>query len=260
MSEKYHEICKICHSPSAPYGEATVLKKYKATYVRCIECGFIQTGEPYWLQEAYSAAIAGQDVGIMSRNLNNCEVVSAIVSLLFPKVKDAVDFGAGHGILVRLLRDRGFNFFWLDRYATNDYARGFEATQNRKYDFLTAFEVLEHLSDPVSEISHLMEFSENVLVSTCLVPHPTPNLNEWWYFMPSSGQHISFYTEKSLELLARRFKKNLLSFNSYHLFSAQRKNRLLFELACRPRAARLMNRFLRRPGLGPSDLSVMIKE
>jgi hypothetical protein len=83
-----------------------------------------------------------QDVGIMLRNLMNREVASAVLNLLFPKMSSAVDFGAGHGVFVRLMRDRGFNFFWSDLHATNDYARGFEYQEGSTYDFLTAFEVL----------------------------------------------------------------------------------------------------------------------
>ena len=164
--------CKICGAASRLFDEAIVLRKHTARYFRCVECGFLQTEEPHWIDEAYSSAIAGQDVGIMARNLTNGHVASAVLNLLFPKVSEAVDFGAGHGIFVRIMRDRGFNFFWSDRYATNDYARGFEAPAGKRFDFLTAFEVLEHLPDPISDVSRLMELSDNVFVSTALVPSP----------------------------------------------------------------------------------------
>src|SRR5580704_271178 len=246
--------CKICGGASRLFDEAIVLKKHKAMYFRCVDCGFLQTEEPYWVEEAYSSAIAGQDVGIMARNLTNCHVVTAVLNLLFPGTSEAVDFGAGHGIFVRMMRDRGFNFFWSDPYASNDYARGFEAPSGKKVEFLTAFEVLEHLPDPVSDISRLMELSDNVFVSTGIVPTPTPKVNDWWYFMPSSGQHISFYTKESLQSLATRFQRHLLSTDSYHLFSSKRHSRPLFQLAVRPRAARILNSMFRRPSLIPSDL------
>jgi Methyltransferase domain len=236
-----------------------ILKKYSVQYFRCQQCGFIQTEQPFWLEEAYSSAIASQDVGIMRRNLINCEVTSAILSLLYPGMSKAVDFGAGHGVFVRLMRDRGFNFFWSDLHAKNDYARGFESPEDATFDFLTAFEVLEHLIDPVSELSRLMSLSDNVFVSTSTVPQPTPQLSEWWYFLPSSGQHISFYTVESLQVLATRFGRNLLSVGPYHLFSKNPKSTFLYRMALNFRVAKAVNATHRRPSLVDRDFQQMTR-
>jgi methyltransferase family protein len=249
--------CKVCDGTSIFFGEAMVLKKYSAQYFRCEKCGFIQTEDPYWLEEAYSSAIARQDVGIMHRNQVNCEVTSAVLNLLFPNVTSALDFGAGHGLLVRLMRDRGFNFFWSDRHATNDYARGFEMQDGSTFDFLTAFEVLEHLPDPVHGLADLVNLSENVFISTCLVPDPTPRLADWWYYAPTTGQHISFHTKESLRVLAARFKRNLLSIGPYHLLTKKPRNRHLYRIATRFRIARIVNIIYRRPSLIESDLQKM---
>ena len=251
--------CRICNASAPFFGEAEVLKKYRVQYFRCQECGFIQTEEPYWLDEAYSSAIAGQDVGIMSRNLINCEVTSGVLNLLFPDSDNGVDFGGGHGVFVRLMRDRGFRFHWSDLHATNDYARGFESVDGARYDFLTAFEVLEHLTNPIEELSKLMSVSDNVLVSTCLVPEPTPRIQDWWYFVPTSGQHISFYTEKSLHFLAMRFNRFLLSAGPYHLFTRTPKSSILFGLLTRLKVARMVNFIYRRKSLIESDFDKMTK-
>jgi hypothetical protein len=254
------QICKICGMSSDVFGHADVLKKYKVQFFRCAKCGFIQTEKAYWLEEAYSSAIAAQDVGIMQRNLENCRITSAVLSLLFPTLSSALDFGAGHGIFVRMMRDRGFNFSWSDLYATNDYARGFEKEEGKTYDFVTAFEVLEHLTEPISTLSELMSSSDNLFVSTCLVPQPTPPVPDWWYYMPSSGQHISFYTHASLRVLADRFGKHLLSVGDYHLFSREPKKAALYGLAMNRRFAGLINRFNRRSGLTEMDFRRMIRE
>jgi hypothetical protein len=251
--------CKICEAPSSFFEAADVLKKYRVQYFRCEKCGFIQTEAPYWLEEAYSSAIASQDVGIMQRNLMNCEVTSAVLNLFFPKMSNAVDFGGGHGVFVRLMRDRGFNFFWSDLHATNDYARGFESEEGSTYDFLTAFEVIEHLADPVSSLSSLMNISENVFVSTCLVPQPAPKLFDWWYYVPSTGQHISFYTEESLRLLAIRCGRNIFSAGTYHLFTKKPLSHLLYRLATRVKPARILNTMYRRPSLIESDFQQMTR-
>jgi hypothetical protein len=260
QSEKSSQsCCKVCNAPSAFFGETEVLTKYRVRYFRCERCGFIQTENPYWLDEAYSSAIAKQDVGIMQRNLENRDVTSAVLSLLYPKMSAAVDFGAGHGVFVRLMRDRGFNFFWSDLHATNDYARGFEGHQGSTYDFLTAFEVVEHLVDPVSDIEQLMGMSENVLISTYTVPHPAPGLSDWWYYVPSTGQHISFYTRESLRLLAARFQRNFLSSGIYHLFTKKPQSALLYYMATRGRIARIANAIYRRPSLIERDFQQMIR-
>jgi hypothetical protein len=251
------EPCKICRTPSVFFGQTEVLKKYKVRYFRCEQCGFIQTEQPYWLEEAYSSAIARQDVGIMQRNLINCEITSAVLNLLYPRVSRAVDFGAGHGILVRLMRDRGFNFFWSDLHAQNDYARGFECPEGTIFDFLTAFEVLEHLVDPISDLSRLMSLADDVFVSTCTVPQPAPGLSQWWYFIPTSGQHVSFYTIESLRLLAARFGRILLSAGPYHLFSKTPKNGLAFRMATNFRVARIVNATRRRSSLTDLDFKQM---
>ena len=61
--------CKICGDDSLWYDSAVILKKYKIAYFKCPHCGFIQTEEPYWLDEAYSSAITSSDIGLMQRNV-----------------------------------------------------------------------------------------------------------------------------------------------------------------------------------------------
>lgn len=251
--------CNVCHEQSNLLGQTAVLKKHPVRYFRCEHCGFIQTEKPYWLHEAYSTAIAGQDVGIMARNLFNRAVTTAVLNLHFPKATRLVDFGAGHGILVRMMRDLGFNFVWLDRYASNDYARGFEHKAGDKYEFLTAFEVLEHLENPVADLGELMDLSDNLFVSTELVPEPVPRPPDWWYYVPTSGQHVSFYTRKALQILAKRFGRTVLSRGSYHLFSREPQSESKYRLATNFNTARLINRLHRRQGLLESDFKLMTR-
>lgn len=60
--------CKICGAESKPFDSATILNKYEVQYYKCPDCGFIQTEEPHWLDEAYSSAITSSDIGLIQRN------------------------------------------------------------------------------------------------------------------------------------------------------------------------------------------------
>ena len=249
--------CNICGMQSKLFDKAEILRKYAVKYFRCAACGFVQTETPYWLEEAYSSAISRLDTGILYRNLTTQRYTSAVLTLLYPEAKQSLDFGAGHGIFVRLMRDSGFDFFWYDLHATNDYAGGFEHQDDRTYDFLTSFEVLEHLVDPVAELTTMMSRSPNVLVSTQLLPHPTPKVSDWWYYCPTVGQHISFYTLEALRLIARRFGRNLLTNGSNHLFTTAPKSRALFHLATSSWTAQIVNALCKRPSLIGSDFQLM---
>jgi hypothetical protein len=80
---------------------------FRVKYFECPNCNYVQTEKPYWLDIAYSSAINISDVGIMKRNNFNVNVV-IVTLLILKKLKAKVlDFAAGYGILVRLLRDKG---------------------------------------------------------------------------------------------------------------------------------------------------------
>ena len=71
------------------------------------------------------------------------------------------------------MRDRGFNFFWKDLYAKNIHARTFEHAPDVRYDLVTAFELLEHLPNPLEGLA-AFALSDNVLTTTSLEPEPLP--------------------------------------------------------------------------------------
>jgi|SRR5438270_2730644 len=249
-------LCRVCGGPTEFFDKAMVLNKYLVQYFRCTKCQFIQTEEPYWLDEAYSAAIAARDVGIMQRNIVNRNVVANLLRFLYSPNVNCLDFGGGHGIFVRLMRDEGYDFRWHDRYASNDYARGFQHASGH-YDFATAFEVIEHLPDPLHDLSELMSLADDVLVSTELVPPHQPKVSDWWYFYPPAGQHVAFYTKRSLQVIAEKFGRHLQSRGSYHLFSKRPLNRLVFDVATSYKLSKLMNFVSRRTGLVEKDFETL---
>jgi hypothetical protein len=212
-------------------GSATILQKHQIKYFRCDHCGFIQTEKPYWLSEAYTETIARSDIGLIGRNIKFSNISSVIISVFFNCKAHFLDYGGGNGMFVRLMRDKSFNFFWQDLYSENQFARGFERKDGDKYDLVTAFEVFEHVEDPISEIKRMLSYSDNILFSTILIPANNPLPEDWWYFALDSGQHISLYSKQSLKELASKLNLHLYSNGkTLHLLTRKKLPEILFFL------------------------------
>jgi hypothetical protein len=255
-----NERCKICDATSTPFGRARLLAKYDVQYYQCTECRFVQTEKPYWLVEAYASALLAADVGAVQRNLELAEIVQAVVQRFSNADGRFLDYGGGHGLFVRLMRDRGFNFRWHDKYAQNLFSVGFEAPESdHSFELATAFEVLEHLENPVADFGEIVgRGGEAVLCSTQLLPPGNPRPGEWWYYVLSGGQHIALYTRGSLERLAEHFGYSLVSDGtSLHLFSRQRVSERVFRTIIRRRVRVALNRIHRRTSLMASDFTAI---
>ena len=250
------EPCRTCGATAAPFGKAVLLGKHSVQYFRCPSCGFVQTEKPYWLAEAYEEAISGMDVGAVSRNLRLAPMVGALIRKFFAADGRFLDYGGGTGLFVRLMRDAGFDFRWSDKFAKNIFAKGFAAGPG-PFELLTAFEVFEHLEDPVAELQSMLAFSKSVLLTTVLLPNEAPPPGSWWYYGLEHGQHIALHTESSLRALANRFGLNVCSAGELHLLTDRPVTPAQFKSATRPRRVRWINRWSPRPSLTEADYKLM---
>jgi hypothetical protein len=114
--------CKICTQQAKQIFTAKILNKYDIKYYHCEHCGFLQTEEPFWLEEAYGESINVSDTGYMQRNLLLSQKLTILLRLFFYKNAKFVDYAGGYGVFVRLMRDIGFDFYWDDKYTTNLFA------------------------------------------------------------------------------------------------------------------------------------------
>jgi hypothetical protein len=250
--------CRICSYETRLFSQATVLRKYSVQYFRCPHCGFVQTEEPYWLDEAYAAPIGAVDIGLLQRNLVVGRTAKAMIGLLFDPNGRFLDYGGGYGVLVRLMRDQGFDFYRHDKYCANLFAEGFDDSAepecDQKYELVTAFEVFEHLAEPITDVARILNFSPNVLFTTNLLPPAAPRPSDWWYYSLDSGQHVALYTRRSLELIARHFGLNLYSNGiSIHLMTKRRISPIIFNLLSKYKIAALAGSLVRRRSLLASD-------
>jgi hypothetical protein len=208
------------------------------------------------LEDAYENPIADSDIGLIGRNIELANISTLMLMTFFRSELRFIDFAGGSGMFVRMMRDRGFDFYWFDRYTTNQFAKGFEGVEGIEYSLLTTFEFFEHMVDPLKEIEELLLFSKSILFSTHLVPPSRPSITDWWYYSPQTGQHISLYSMGALRAIARHFGLRLYSNGrSVHMLTKRNISRLAFRFLTIPSIANLLAPILRlgRKSLLDSD-------
>lgn len=217
--------CHLCHAETRVLFSTALLNKYEAPYHYCVECDHIFVDQPTWLDEAYSDAIVWADTDLAVRNILTALRLAAINYLaLGDRGKGQyVDVAGGYGLLTRLMRDLGFDYYWSDRYATNLFARGFEAHSRQDACLaISAIEVLEHTTNPLEFIQqNLLEHQADTLMFTTEVfpDNAPPAAHEWGYYSFETGQHIAFFSRKGLALLAKRLGMHYYPLGRIHVFS-----------------------------------------
>ena len=207
-------LCPICGTDTVAAHTLTLLSRLDRT----LSHSFFP--DPDWLSEAYESSIASTDVGLVERSLRLANVATAFL-VRYPGQGPVLDFAAGTGLMVRVLRDRGFDARYFDEYGPNHHAQGFEVSARppERYRLITAIEVAEHLVDPLMEFRRLASLSDAILFTTRLGPSGAPPPADWDYLSLGTGQHISFYSGPSLAKLAEQFGLHVVSRGDMHLLS-----------------------------------------
>lgn len=216
-------MCRLCDGSTTYVHSAYVMDKYEAHYEVCQSCKYLQISNPHWLDEAYEESMNLSDTGQIQRNLLFSKYVLITLYLIGGKrlLKNGsfLDYGAGYGFFVRLMRDIGLNIYWSDPYTKNLLAKGFEGDLDR-YDALVAFEVLEHLESPKQFFEGVFQKSDFFIGSTQLYGEKPPKAKSWWYYALSHGQHIGFYHRDTMKFISTKFNLNQITIDSeFHIFT-----------------------------------------
>ena len=250
--------CKICGASVRESHSALILGQYQVRYWYCDSCEFWCTDEPHWLAEAYSKAIGDADVGLVARNLAVTRRLTPVLLGIFGRTGTYVDYAGGYGLLVRLMRDVGFDFYWQDAYAQNLFAQAFEFGDRPRpaVTAVTAVEAFEHLPDPLAFINEVVQSTgtDTIIFTTEL--HDASLHTDWWYLTPDLGQHIAFYTRKTLDAIGRQTGMRAYSCRGLHMLTrrgdlSERKfevlaktSRLTFPLAKKQITSRIQADFV----------------
>ncbi len=213
--------CRICEHETSLLFRTTVLNKYNVGYYQCPACEFVQTETPFWLDEAYQNSINTTDTGLVSRNIVLSKSATALFFFCFNRQAKFLDYAGGYGMFARLMRDVGFDYYTTDPYTPNLLAKGFDTIPDQT-EAVSVFECFEHFVNPLEEVEKVLALSRNVFFTTQLIPNPIPKPGQWWYYAHNHGQHVAFYTPKTLAYIASRYNLRVYSLLNYHLFTEQR--------------------------------------
>ena len=150
------------------------------------------------------------------------DFITKAVKPFHPDAQTALDFGCGPGpVLAGLLRDSGISVDTYDPYFAPDMAY-----QEKNYDLITATEVVEHLSDPISVLRHLttlLKLKGILAIMTLFHPNEVSLFQQWWYRRDPT--HVAFYSPRTLQMIAKHLQLNLV-FHDNRRIAVFRKDRI----------------------------------
>lgn len=181
----------------------------KREFFQCDDCGLVSVPEKYHLSEReemfrYDLHENTPDNKGYLNFLNRFyKVINGIVT----KGSSGLDFGSGpEPVLAGLFTEKGYDVSTFDPFYAPD-----RSVLNRKYDFITMVEVMEHLKEPEKEMNMLLRClnPEGVIgIMTKFAPGHIDEFSLWNY--KNDPTHICFYSEPVFKWISNRFNTKLV--------------------------------------------------
>lgn len=213
------DVCKICSSRAEVQFGLPYAKKSSGEmpdepddcwYYQCENCGFLFTratdedqqdlvyDEDYW---------ANQDPDWYGRVSETFRLVALANELVRRRLDEIeiLDFGCGIGGFLEMGRKSLQLNVWGTDIIAPKVGKDFFLPDvgDRRFDVITSCEVIEHLTEPMETIAHIVSLLKRPGVFAFQTAQWVPSLGrEWWYLGPNNG-HISLYSEGALDYIFR---------------------------------------------------------
>ncbi|MFT5450655.1 MAG: 2-polyprenyl-3-methyl-5-hydroxy-6-metoxy-1,4-benzoquinol methylase [Enterobacterales bacterium] len=196
-------LCPLClNTALEPYVEDN-----KRSYLKCLNCELISVPGEYLLTDVEEKAEYDQhqndpdDDGykqFLSRAFD--PLVSRI-----SKNSEGLDFGCGPGPTISVMADTlGIKVSNYDLYYFHD-----TELLNKKYDFITMTEVIEHVNDAKALLEQLDKILKQKAILAVMTKRviDKENFRHWHY--KNDPTHIRFYSIKTFQWIAENFNWQL---------------------------------------------------
>lgn len=200
--------CPLCHSNQLK----AYFKSQKADYWVCLRCDLVFMDMRFYLDEAqekqrYDTHQNNPDDANYRQFLS--QVFNPVIKIIKPGSK-GLDFGSGPGPTLSLMfEQQGHRVDLFDKFYANN-----QAIFSKKYDFITATEVLEHLRSPFDELNRLYDMLNNsgvLAVMTCML-NDSIDFELWYY--KNDPTHICFFSKTTMQYLAKIWGANVQFYNN----------------------------------------------
>ena len=209
--------CLICNGKISKLED----KQIKVTYSVCQDCGFIHKDKEYRVDREEEL----NQYSLHNNSFESVGYVDIFVKLINDYITplnimgDVLEYGSGPGPVLKELLIR-------DGYSVYDYDPFFNDNKEYlkyKYELITSTEVVEHFFDPLVEFAHLSNLLEQggyLVITTLLRNMSITDFTDWWYRRDAT--HVSFYTLKTLEIIALRFDLKIIKTNNKNIIVFQK--------------------------------------
>ncbi|HXX08503.1 MAG TPA: class I SAM-dependent methyltransferase [Pseudolabrys sp.] len=221
--------CKICNAPAPVYGIVDLNRNcwiaggvmlpdigVPVSYRRCGTCGFLFTDAfDDWSQSDFKTHIYNEGYQTVDPAYNGerPRMNALLVKELFAARKEerrVLDYGGGNDVLCSELRAAGFPV----AVTYDPFIAEFAQPPSGKFDLVTCFETLEHMSDPIPGIGAIVACLADpglVIFSTLVQPQDFARFGmNWWYVGPRNG-HVSLFSRDALARAWRHHGLNVIS-------------------------------------------------
>jgi 2-polyprenyl-3-methyl-5-hydroxy-6-metoxy-1,4-benzoquinol methylase len=209
--------CLICGNETV----SVVDNQIKVTYSVCNTCHFIHKDKEYHVDKKEE----NRQYSLHNNSFESEGYVKIFVDLINDYIKPlgitkkVLEYGSGPGpVLKELLNRDGYDVYDFDPYFNNNLEY-----QDNMYELITSTEVVEHFNSPLNDFKHLSSLLETngyLVIMTRFRTMEMPEFLKWGYRRDVT--HVSFYTLKTFEVIAKKFNLKLVTTNNVNVIVFQK--------------------------------------